>query len=183
VNDRERELQMDLFALRYLEALEHGDLDTVAVLWAEAADDAELERLLHEVNDELAGDALQVAKTENIVLKALEQHLPSALVICPASGPLTVADVAEQLFRAPPPGLTTEDLKLNDALRAQRQLVPEQLGLGQVLAWAAQFGDVHEPYWKAFRQAALKLRLQRDAEANYQMAARPGPPKPPEVTP
>ncbi len=47
-------LRLDRLALRYLEATARGDLDTVARLWAAAETEPELERLLHELNDELA---------------------------------------------------------------------------------------------------------------------------------
>jgi hypothetical protein len=46
-------LRLDRLAVRYLEATERGDLDTIADLWAAAAADPELETLLHELNEEL----------------------------------------------------------------------------------------------------------------------------------
>jgi hypothetical protein len=46
-------LRLDRLAVRYLEATERGDLDTIADLWAAAAADPELETLLHGLNEEL----------------------------------------------------------------------------------------------------------------------------------
>jgi hypothetical protein len=52
------------------------------------------------------------------------------------------------------------------------------LGLSKLVAWAeALFGPAPMEYWKAFRQAALKLELRRNAEVQYQLAARRGPKK------
>ena len=41
----------DLKALRYLDALNAGDLETVSALWEEATHDPELERMLAELDD------------------------------------------------------------------------------------------------------------------------------------
>jgi hypothetical protein len=46
-------LRLDLLAIRYLEATEQGDLNTIADLWAAAASDPEVEALLTELNEEL----------------------------------------------------------------------------------------------------------------------------------
>jgi len=46
-------LPRDLKALRYLDALNAGDLEAVAVLWEEASHDPELERILAEVDGAL----------------------------------------------------------------------------------------------------------------------------------
>jgi hypothetical protein len=65
-------------------------------------------------------------------------------------------------------------------LRQSFRPVPAELGLSQVLEWGRQFGSVPETYWRAFRQAALKLRMQRESDGNYQMAARQPMRKPPD---
>jgi hypothetical protein len=53
MNHNHDQLRLDLIAVRYLEAAEHGDLDTIADLWAAAAADPGVETLLHELNEEL----------------------------------------------------------------------------------------------------------------------------------
>ena len=53
MNQDQDQIRLDLMAVRYLEATERGDLDTIAELWAEAAANPELELLLHELNEEL----------------------------------------------------------------------------------------------------------------------------------
>src|SRR5262245_15777183 len=46
-------LPRDLQGLRYLDALDSGDLETVAALWEEASRDPELERMLAELDGAL----------------------------------------------------------------------------------------------------------------------------------
>ena len=59
MNEPRRHLPGDLKALRYLDALNAGDLEAVARLWEEAADDPQLERMLTEIDEamfqEIAG--------------------------------------------------------------------------------------------------------------------------------
>jgi hypothetical protein len=50
MNEPRRHLHRDLQALRYLDALEGGDLKAVAGLWEEASRDPELEQVLAEVD-------------------------------------------------------------------------------------------------------------------------------------
>ena len=59
MNEPRRHLPGDLKALRYLDALNTGDLEAVARLWEAAADDPQLERMLTEIDEamfqEIAG--------------------------------------------------------------------------------------------------------------------------------
>jgi hypothetical protein len=50
MNEPRRHLHRDLQALRYLDALEGGDLEAVAGLWEEASRDPDLEQVLAEVD-------------------------------------------------------------------------------------------------------------------------------------
>ena len=96
--------------------------------------------------------------------------------IRPAAAAVTVADVAEQLFRHAPNRLPAEAHLLNERLRRSAERLPANLGLPQLTAWAeALFGPAPTVYWKAFRETAVKLELRRAAEAEYQLAARRAP--------
>lgn len=185
MTDRERQRQIDLLAIRFAEALEAGDFATVDRLWTTSAADPELEAVFHETAAELAQtyEADTQAHLELAVTEAIEQHMPSAELVRPAAGPLTVADVAEFIRRHPPAGLTTDEIAMNELLRRDAQLVPAELGLSQVLEWGRQFGSLPETYWRAFRQTALKLRMRRESEVDYQIAARQGTRKRPEAKP
>jgi hypothetical protein len=185
MTDRARQRQLDLLAIQFADALEVGDFATIDRLWAAAALDPELETIFLETAAELARtyDAEAQAQLESAVVAAVERHMPSAELIRPAAGPLTVAEVAEFLRSHPPAGLTTDEIAANEQLRQSTQVVPTELGMSQVLDWGRQFGLLPETYWRAFRQAALKLRMRREADANFQMAARQSKRQRPEAKP
>jgi hypothetical protein len=181
MTDRENQHRLDELALRYLAAVETEDFDTIGALWEQAADDPDLDAMLHGLNAELVAEqereelhAIALAVTDQI-----ERHMPSAEVIRPITGPLTVAEVAEYIRRHPPAGLTTDDLQLNDVLRSRIEAVPAELGLSQVIRWGTRLGFAPEAYWRAFREVALDLWMQRTSAEHYQLAARPQRPKRP----
>ena len=99
--------------------------------------------------------------------------MPSAEVIRSPAGQLSVAEVAEQIRRHPPAGLTLDDLKLNDTLRRATEPVPTELGISQVTRWGTRFGSAPQAYWRAFREAVLDLWMERTSAENYRMAADP----------
>ena len=177
MTDRENQLRLDKLAVRYVWAVETGDLDAMDALWAAAAGDPDLADALVEIDAELAAEDGPDAAAA--VVGLVERHLPSAEVVRPAAGPVTVAEVAEHLRRHPPRGLTAADLAVNDRLRAAADPLPDDLGLPAVVGWGRRYGAAPEAYWKAFREAALKLRMRRSSAENFQMAARPAAPKPP----
>jgi len=174
----DRRLRLDLAAARYLDALERDDFDTMAALWQLAVADPELEVVLGEVHAGLIEEQAHEAATAATaaLTAAVETHLPSAEVLRPGAGAITVADVADDLFRHTPGRLPPEAHLLNDRLRVSREPIPANLGLSKLTAWAeALFGPAPADYWKAFRQAAVKLELRRAAEAEYHLAARSSP--------
>jgi hypothetical protein len=65
-----RHLPGDLKALRYLDALNAGDLEAVACLWEAAADDPELERMLTEIDEALFQE---ITGKPSLVSKRLRQ--------------------------------------------------------------------------------------------------------------
>lgn len=178
MTNRENQKRLDKLAMRYLTAIDAGDFDTLTELWARADDDPDLCEMLHGLNATLAEEDKRAAG--DAVVAAIEQHMPSAEIVKPAEGPLTVADVADHLRRNPPPGLTIDELALNDDLRRSTEVIPNDLGITRVVEWGRRFGAAPEAYWRAFRQAALKLRMRRESAETYQMAARSTKPKPPE---
>jgi len=181
MTDRENQHRLDRLALQYLAAVDAEDFDTIDALWEQAADDADLDAMLHGLNAELVAeqDAQERDAIAAAVLDAVEEHMPSAEVIREATGRLTVADIAEHIRRHPPAGLTTDDLRINDVLRRTLVEVPAELGISQVVRWGSQFGPAPEAYWRAFREVALDLWMQRSSAEHYQLAARPKRPKRP----
>jgi hypothetical protein len=145
-----------------------------------AATDADLLAAFNDINAGLLEEA-QVddrAAVGAAVTRAVEMHLPSAEVVKPETGPVTVADVAEELFRHPPERLPAEAHALNERLRTAADPIPADLGLAGLVAWAeVRFGPAPPQYWEAFRAAALKARMRRAADTEYQLAARKTAPK------
>lgn len=175
------ERDIDRLTAVYLEALDRCDLDAIDRIWDAAATHRDLERALHDLHAALDAEDEKAAEQQAaaIVTDAVVRHMPSAEVARPPGDRVTVADVADELFRHPPDRLPAEAHVLNEKLRSAREPLPDNLGLGKLVTWAeARFGPAPEAYWRAFRQAALKLELRRAAEAEYQLAARAGQPKP-----
>jgi hypothetical protein len=171
MNPTDRRLWLDLTAARYLDAVERADFDAQEELWQLAATDPDLEAAFHEVHADLVAE--QEATIAAAVSAAVEQHLRSAEVIKPSAGPVTVADVADELFRHTPDRLPAVAHALNDRLRTAADPLPPDLGLSKLTAWAeARYGAAPPEYWAAFRQAALKVRMRATADTEFQLAAR-----------
>jgi hypothetical protein len=174
MNEHDRR-ELDLAVIRYVTALDQGDLGAVATVWEQAERDPELERALWEVDE-----ALLLERDAAVVRAALDRCLPSAAVADRPYAPLTVADVAERLRRDPPAGWhlrDAADLAANERMLACGEALPPSLGLGALKEWAERLGlHAGERYWQAFRQAALRLRLAQEAEPWLLQAARPSRP-------
>jgi hypothetical protein len=175
MNTPEHRFRVDLTAARYLEAFEREDFGAMAELWRLALSDPDLEVALREVHAGLLEEESREASAAigSALAAAVSSHLPSAEVVTSAAGPVTVGDVADEIFRHAPTHLPAEAHRFNERLRSSRQPLPEDLGLSKLTAWAeAAFGAAPADYWKAFRQAAVKLGLRRAAEVEYHLAAR-----------
>ncbi len=167
-------LRVSLAAARYLEALERDDAPTLDALWDTAAGDPELLAAFRDIHTGLIEErsTAEHAAVTGVVAAAAE-HLMSGDVVRPAGGPVTVADVADELFLHTPDRLPAEAHQLNQRLRAAHDRLPANLGLSKLIAWAEQkYGNAPPAYWKAFREAAVKLELRSAAEVEYQLAAR-----------
>lgn len=171
-------LRIDLDTAAYLDALLTEDTDAQARLWARAATDPNLLAALREVHAGLLeeNEAADRAATSAVIARAAETHLPSAELVRPTAGPVTVGDVANELFRHTPDRLPPEAHALNERLRTSGEPLPEDLGLSKLTAWAeAKFGRAAVEYWAAFRAAALKLELRQAATVEFALAARSAP--------
>lgn len=167
----DRRLWIDLTAARYLAAVEGSDFDEQQELWDLAAADVELEAAFHEIHVGLLEE--EHATMTVAVADVAAKHLASGEVIRPAGTPVTVADVAEELFRHTPDRLPAAAHALNEKLRRATDELPAELGLSKLVAWAeARFGTADPVYWRAFYDALVKLDLRSSAETEYQLAAR-----------
>jgi hypothetical protein len=174
----------DEVGLRFLDALDAGNLDAVGALWEQAAADPELERSLGELTDGLAveeGPERTWEADAERVRALLRRTLPSAFPAEAEPGPLTVADVAARVQSDPALGgrLSAADREANARLLADRTPLPDDLGLPRFERWRAALGVEAGPhYWRAFRQAAVLLAMGRCQRAGELAAARQaGPPR------
>jgi hypothetical protein len=175
MNPIEHRLKLDLAAARYLDALERDDFAAMEEMWLAASHDYELEAILREVHAGLLEERAKghLAAVAEGITTAVERNLPSAEIIGRSVGPVTVSDVAEELYRHSPDRLPIDAHLLNERLRGSREALPEDLGLSMLTAWAeSRFGIAPPGYWRVFRQAAVKLVLRCTAENEYRLAAR-----------
>src|SRR6185437_8811106 len=101
-------MRISLAAARYLEALENGDDAALEALWRDAAADDNLLDAFREINVGILEEALErdATQVQSAVADAVAKHMPSAEIVRPVAGPVTVADVASELFCFPPGNLT-----------------------------------------------------------------------------
>jgi hypothetical protein len=168
-------LRVSLASARYLEALEHDDVATLESLWAEAGADPALFVALRELHAGLIEEQQQ-SEAEHItqrIVEAAETHLTSGDVVRSDAEPITVAEVAEEVFRHPPDRLSADAHQLNARLRAITVSFPLDLGLSDFVTWAEQkYGNAPAAYWRALYDAATKLELRKASEVDFQLAAR-----------
>jgi len=178
MNSNNRRFQLDLTSARYLDALERDDFATMEEIWRVAQTDPALAISLRQIHAGLLEEqaSLSVSASSAALKAAVQEHLPSAEVVSTKIGQVTVADVAEELFRHTPDRLPPEAHILNERLRTTQVPLPDDLALSGLTAWAEErFGAGPTEYWRAFRRAALKLELRRASEVEYQLAARRAP--------
>jgi hypothetical protein len=171
---QQRQFDREKIVLRYLVALDGGDLDTIAAILQEAEQDAELEKMLLEVNDlaaaELnqADDAQAVAAQDAVIVAELVQtYLVSTLSeSAPEPPPLTVgnviarihADAAAQQVR-----VERESLAATRPYQSLETPLPADLSLRRVAQLLEQLDvKVSRRFQDLFRETALFLRMGRN---------------------
>jgi hypothetical protein len=165
-------------SLRYLDALDAGDLDAVAAIWDEAAGDPALEALLRELDDGLyaeEGPGADFRADAARVFELARRHLPSAFPPEEPAGPLTAAEVARRLeaepeFRRLGPG----DRLAHARMLAEAAPLPDYLGQPQLERWVRDLSVAASPhYWRAFQKVAVLLTMARCQREGRLAAARP----------
>ena len=81
MNERRDYLPRDLETLRYLDALNAGDLEVVAAVWEQASRDPQLERILAELDSALFAEAAGADGKADVVRgpRIAPKHLPSGV--------------------------------------------------------------------------------------------------------
>lgn len=174
MNDRE----LDRLTEEYLAALAAADDETLDRIWERAATDPELEGALLDIEAALDEDdrEREAGATERTIAGSVAAHLPSAEIIRPSTGPVTVGAVARELFLHTPDRLPAEAHAFNEKLRTAGIPIPSELGFSKFVVWAeAHFGRADERYWDVFYAALGKLELRASSEREFQLAARSAP--------
>ncbi len=178
MTEPERTSEWARVALRYLDALDAGDVAALAELWEQAVGNPQLEQVLGELTDGLAVeedlDPAWRADAEQ-VRSLLRAHLPSAFPVESELPPLIVGDVAARLQADSALGARFQaaDRVANSRLLADTTPLPDELGLPHFEKWKTTLGINASPhYWRAFRQAAVLLAMGRCQQAGELAAAR-----------
>ncbi len=157
----EQHLRREKVLYRYANALERGDVDTLAVVLQEAEYDATLERMLMEVHE-----AYQVEK--DAVAYGLTNPVEDVDI-----PPLTVSDVVARLqseaaVRGP---IKQEVATIVQQLRQNTTPLPNSLSLRSTRRLFMQLGvSVSDRFQKLFRETAIFLSMGRE-QGMAQLAA------------
>jgi len=170
----DRELWIDETVSLYLEAFENDDFDAQDRIWKLAERDAELAETMHSLHRGLIEE--QKALDERTIARSVSMAMPSARIERESNGPITVADVAEELFHTAGKSLAGDGYAWIEKLRLSSAPLPDDLRLSKLSAWAeAQFGPAPAGFWKVFHNGAIKLEQRRASEKEYSLAARRAP--------
>lgn len=178
MTEPERTIEWETTTLRYLDALDTGDVAVLAELWEQAAVNPQLEQVLGELTDGLAAedewDSAWEGDAERL-RSLLREHLPSAFPTEAELPPLTVGVVASRLQSDSVLGgrFDASDQAVNKRLLANTTPIPEELGLPLFEKWRSSLGiSASRHYWRAFRQAAVLLAMGRCQQVGELAAAR-----------
>jgi hypothetical protein len=146
---------------RYIQALDQGDIDSVAAVLEAALDDSELDRVIAEINLALQEEEqlTPTAADAQLVRDLLRKHLPSAFHMDePDERPLTVGDVAARLQadrRVPP-----ADQEANRRLLGSSVPLPTWLSAQAVSRLITELGvATSDRFLRAFRDTAIMLGM------------------------
>lgn len=154
---------------RYVRAVDAGDLEEISAVLRQAETDAELDRLIIEINQSFAEDMGLSSEAQDAELVRLlaRQHLSSAFQEDEPDAPLIVSEVAARMVseRVVP----TADLETGRRLLAVHIPLPGWLSLAEVrkLAEKLRF-PASDRFWKVFRETAIQMTMGR---GQAQMAA------------
>lgn len=175
-NQPERERALFL----YTSALERGDFDTVAEVLHQAEQDAQLERMILEVNEVYwVEEAVQVQSDVAVLVQQLvAEHLPSGRIAEEEFPPLTAGQVASRM-EAEGNVVSTVRQELSavaSRLRAAETPLPDDLSRRGVARFFSDIGvSASQQLQKLFRETALLLSLGQQQGQSLAAARRQHP--------
>lgn len=158
----------------YLKGLETGDTDLTAAVWLAAEIDAELERILEEINFDYESDLelTSFAKDAKLVRELADENLQSRYVEVEFEEKvLTFGDVAKKLEakNRVPKG----EEENNRQLAESDAPLPDYLSLAEIKRIAAKLKlEFKEKYWTPFFKEATFLTLRQSQQQAFATRAK-----------
>jgi hypothetical protein len=152
---------------KYIQALDSGDLDNIEQILQTAQHNAELDRMIDEINQEYASELglTPLAQTSAKVQELLEKYFAQEEIVVDPQ-PLTVGDVAARMTGDQE--LPKAHREIGKSLLNNPLVLPEWLSLQTVHQIGAKLRLTDERFLRAFRDTALQMMMGR---GQAQMAA------------
>ena len=152
---------------QYIQALDSGDIDHIEYILQMAQHDAELDRVISEVNEEYASELglTPLVQTSVKVQELLEKYFTQEEVVVDVQ-PLTVGDVAARMTGDQE--LSKTHREMGKSLLNNPLVLPEWLSLQAIRQIGAKLRLADERFLRAFRDTALQMMMGR---GQAQMAA------------
>jgi len=152
---------------QYIQALDSGDLDNIEQILQTAQHDAELDRVISEINEEYAAELglTPLAQTSAKVQEILKKYFTQEEIVVDVQ-PLTVGDVAARMTGDQE--LPKSQREIGKSLLNNSLVLPEWLSLQAVRQIGAKLRLADERFLRVFRDTALQMMMGR---GQAQMAA------------
>ena len=155
--------------IRYVRAMDAGDLDEIVAVLQIAETDAALDRIISEINsayaDELGLSPVSIESSQ--VRSLLQEHFPSTFSETDEIPPLTVSEVTARLFAERL--VSPSDQEDSQKLLHSHIPLPAWLSLPEIRKLSQQLQvTVSDQFLKVFRDAAIQMSMGR---GQAQMAA------------
>jgi hypothetical protein len=152
---------------KYIQALDSGKLDDIEKILQKAQNDAELDHMIGEINQEYASELglTPLAQASAKVQELLEEYFNQEEIIVD-SQPLTVGDVAARMIGDQE--LLKAHREIGKTLLKNPLALPEWLNLQAIRQIGVKLKLADERFLRAFRDTALQMMMGR---GQAQMAA------------
>ncbi len=159
---------------RYVQAMDQGDVEEIAVVLEAALDDPKLDQIITEIDlaYQEEENLMPMAQEAQLVRDMIREHLPSAFKIEENEDrPLTVGEVAAQLKADR--NVSEADEKTNRLLLASSRSIPAWLSGKAIKKLAEELGvTASKHFWRTFKETAVLLNIGRTHSQAQLLAAR-----------
>ena len=173
----EKERLREIALHRFMRAFDTGDLEELGMLFQQAGEDPELERMLEEASAALYADAglSRIEDDARLVRSIMLRHFPQA-VLPPDELPApTVGDVAARIQADPVVNrsLLPPDRQVNGELLKNGSPLPSQPTTSSIAELAKSLPvSASARYWELFRREAVALQMAHGESEALLLAAR-----------